>query len=505
MKVLFANPAYRMDLGNGFERYFFCAGSRCPWSLIKPAADLPRYAMFPFFMGYAAALLEKDSFEVEALDAVPLNLSLDEFMQRAVQATPDMIVLEPATTSFVWVLGIASQLKRETAATIVLAGPHASVLAAGTLEENPFVDYILIGEYEHNLHALARALAGKTEIGTLQGIAWRSRENTIEVRPDPAPTDPDSLPMPARHLFPAKGQTGMHYYHDGFCQNRPAVQLHSSRGCPFTCNFCLWTQTMYKPGRYRIRTATAVVDEMEYVAAHFGAKEVYFDDDTFTGSKSHVMGICEEILRRNLRIPWSVMGDAIKADEEMLYKMKEAGCIGIKFGMESGDPEILKNINKPLHLNRLESLLKVCTRLGMKTHVSVSFGHIGETEATLRRTMKYASKLDTDSIQFSLATPYPGTRFYAEVVAQGMLAATTWEDYDPTHNPIVQLPGVSREVLKHTESKAHGTWLRHKVLKPAWLYRQAGFLLYILRRQGIGGLFSRLKRAYDILFIPKFR
>jgi len=248
-----------------------------------------------------------------------------------------------------------------------------------------------------------------------------------------------------------------------------------------------------------------VVDEMVHVKARFGAEEIYFDDDTFTGNKNHVLQICNEILNRKLEIPWSVMGDAMTSDEEMLKNMKKAGCIGIKFGLESGVREILRNINKPLKLNKLEALIDTCKNLRIKTHISVSFGHFGETENTIKQTIKYVTKLDTDSIQFSLATPYPGTKFYKDVIDGGFLTAKEWNEFDPTHNPIVSLPGIKQSILKKTESKAHGYWLRRKIIKPRWVLRQIHFLFYIFKQQGLKGLFKRIKRAIDIIFYTRFK
>jgi anaerobic magnesium-protoporphyrin IX monomethyl ester cyclase len=505
MKILFANPAYRIDLGKGIERYFFCAGSRCPWSLIKSKKSLPRYAMFPFFMGYAAAILEKEGYEIEVIDAVPLNLTLEDFFHRAVNAKPDVILLEPATTSFNWNLQVVQRLKQETQAIIVLAGPHVSVLAKETLENNSCIDYLLLGEYEFSLLGLIQTINNRKNLHEIEGIAFRNKTSEIIIHEKISYTELDSLPMPARHLFPSREQSGMKYYHDGFCQNRPAIQMHSSRGCPFTCNFCLWTQTYYKQGTYRMASATKIVDEMIHVKEKFDANEVYFDDDTFTGNKKHVLQICDEIISRKLKIPWSVMGDAIITDEEMLIKMKAAGCIGIKLGLESCVSDILNNINKPLKLKKLESIITICKRLRLKTHVSVSFGHFGETEKTIKQTLDYVIKLDTDSIQFSLATPYPGTRFYDEVVGRDLLIAKEWNEFDPTHNPIVNLPGLSPDILKETESKAHGYWLRRKVIRPEWVLRQVYFLLYILKRQGLSGLRERINRAFDIIFFTKFK
>jgi anaerobic magnesium-protoporphyrin IX monomethyl ester cyclase len=505
MKVLLANPAYAIDIGNSYERYFFCVGSRCPWSLIKRKDHRPRYSMFPFFMGYSAALLEKDGFTVEVIDAVPLNLTSDEFKCQAVDAKPDIILLEPATTSFASIIQMAETLKQKTGAKIVLAGSHVSVFHRETLERFPFVDFVLLEEYEYSLLGLVHILNKREEISDLDGIAFRNSTGNIVVNSKTRYADLNELPMPARHLFPSKKNHGMEYYHDGFCQDKPSVQLHASRGCPFSCSFCLWTQTLFKPYSYRTLSPEKVVDEMISVKEQFKAKEIYFDDDTFTGNKDHVLRICSEILSRKVKIPWSVMGDAMITDEEMLIKMKEAGCIGIKLGLESGVPEILKNINKPLKLNKLGKLIDVCNKLRIKTHVSVSLGHLGETKETVKQTIDYADNLNSDSIQFSLATPYPGTRFYNELLTKKLIRNIDWCEFDPTHNYILDLPDLPAEFLQETEAKAHRNWLIKKTLRPKWVFRQAYYLLYLLKKQGLSGLLARIKRAVDILFYAKFK
>ncbi len=505
MKILFANPAYRVKLKGGFERYYFCAGSRCPWSLVKKTTDLPRYSMFPFFMAYSAALLENHGYEIDAVDSSALNQTEEEFLDYCIQSNPDIILFEPATTSINYIIRLSSQLSKRMKSTIIFTGPHATVFAKELLENNRHIASILLGEYEFTMLEYVLSLSGKKQVQDIDGIAFRSHTDEVIINPKTSYHDVNDLPFPARHIFPSKEKHDLRYYHDGFCQNRPAIQMHSSRGCPFKCNFCLWTQTLYKPGQYRTFSPDRIIREMKEVITRYGAHEIYFDDDTFTGNKKHVLSICSGIHKERLKIPWSVMGDAMCTDEEMLYAMKEAGCIGIKFGLESASEEILKNINKPLKTQRLTALLKICRKLKLKTHITVSLGHIGETEETVRYTMKYVTKLDVDSIQFSLATPYPGTSFYEYARSNHMILVSRWEDYDPTHNPVVRLPGVSYEFLKKTEARAHGQWLRRKIVNPLWTYRQLYYLGYLLRKQGIKGLMARIIRACNIIFSPYFK
>ncbi len=204
----------------------------------KPS-DAPRYAPFPFFLAYAAAVLEADDFDVKVIDAVPLNLSTEEFIARAVACSPEVVFLEPATVSINHAFELCRILKEKTGALIVIGGPHASANAESTLEHHTCVDYALVGEYEVTLLNLLQALRQGQTPPDIAGLACRGSSGKVHGNGRSAILDPiDQLPFPARHLFPSYFNDNIALYHDGFCQGRPAVQLHSSRGCPFRCGFC---------------------------------------------------------------------------------------------------------------------------------------------------------------------------------------------------------------------------------------------------------------------------
>src|SRR5262249_30950552 len=263
----------------------------------------------------------------------------DEFMRRAIEVKPDVILFEPATPAMNWIGQLSRELAERTGARIIYAGSHVTSFPREVLEEQPHVSHVVIGEYEMAFLELARLLRDGRDARGLRGVAYRDPAGPIVVGERAAEIDPvDQLPPPARHLFPAYFDRNLGRYHDGFCQHRPAIQLHSSRGCPFRCNFCLWIQVMYNNGKHRGFTPARVVDEMIEARDKFGAREIYFDDDDFTVRKDHVLKLCDEMERRGLRIPWSVMGDAMATDEETLVRMARAGCIGMKFGLESADP-----------------------------------------------------------------------------------------------------------------------------------------------------------------------
>lgn len=500
MNILIANPTHRIPIDDRLERYFFLAGGRAPWSIVKPVGEMPRYSTFPFFLAYTAALLEQDGFPVQVVDAVPLNLPSDEFERRCVEARPDLILMEPSTPAIEGALAVCAQLKRSTGALCVLAGPHVTWHGGSILRENPAVDFAMLGEYEVSLSLLARRLRDEDPFDDLPGFCYREPTGMVRSGPPAAEIEPlDLLPPPARHLFPAYFNDDIGLYHDGFCQGRPAVQMHSSRGCPFGCSFCAWTQLMYSSRKHRCFPAPRVVDEMEDAVRRHGAREIYFDDDDFTANRRHVDRICEEIRRRNLKVPWSVMGDAMVTDEHMIETMAGAGCVGIKFGLESADPAVLERIGKPLNLDRVERVVAAARDLGIKTHATVSFGMPGETKRSVRDTFDFACRLDVDSIQFSVATPYPGTRFHAELAAEERLSVSCWEDYDSGNSSVVTYREFTAEFLQDFEATAWGRWLRYKLRQPRWTLRQLRYLMRLLKGQGPGGLWKRLVRGFHLL------
>jgi anaerobic magnesium-protoporphyrin IX monomethyl ester cyclase len=500
MKICLINPLFVEPSSRGQERYFVRSGSRWPSSYLRRPGRRPRYVPFPFFMAYAAALLEKEGFAVSVLDAVGANLPVDALVERVVRERPDWIVYETTTPTLNWDLALATRLKERTGATIALSGTHVTTFPQETLEQAAAVDYVLLYEYEFTLLELLRTSSVGGELGSIAGVAYR-KDGRVVLQRDYVPIDPlDRLPLPARHLFPLPDRPDMDAYWDGFCQHRPAVQMHASRGCPFRCDFCLWIQVMYRDGKYRTFSAERVADEMEDVVGRFKAREIYFDDDDFTVSKKHVLAICREIRRRGLRVPWSCMGDAVVPDAEMLDAMADAGCVGMKFGVESAAPEILARLGKPVDLQRVLEVARGCSRRGIKTHATITFGLWEETRETMERSLAFVQELDVDSVQFSITSPFPGTRYFEELRKSGRLTTLDWTRYDGSRSSVVVFPHLSVSEIESFCARAPSRWLWKKLRDPAWGLRQIRYLARLLKGQGMRGLGQRIRRALEILW-----
>jgi radical SAM superfamily enzyme YgiQ (UPF0313 family) len=185
--------------------------------------------------------------------------------------------------------------------------------------------------------------------------------------------------------------------------------MYTSRGCPAMCTFCLWPQT-HSGHRWRLRSSDDIRDEVKYALETFPEmKEVFFDDDTFNYRKERTIELCAKL--KPLGFTWSCTS-RVTTDYDTLKAMKEAGCRLLIVGYESGDAQILKNIKKGATLDMAERFTANCKKLGLVIHGDFIVGLPGETRESIRKTIDFAKKLDNETIQVSIAHPYPGTEFY---------------------------------------------------------------------------------------------
>ena len=500
MKILIANPPCRTPLADGLEKWIVRAGARWTASFVKQPDEPVTQVPFPFFLAYAAALLEREpGVVVTARDSIATNDSEAQFLAYVANLKPDLVFFEVPTIAAQKDGHLIQRSKDAGVGCVVVGGPHPTTFPREMLGDCGALDYCLLAEYELNLRDLVRALSGRQKLQDVMGIAYREGQEII-IRKGSLIDPLDQLPPPARHLFPSPEAPGVDLYWDVFTQSFPLIEMHASRGCPYRCNFCLWNQVMYDNGKYRTFSPKRVVDEMLDCVERFHAQEVYFDDDTFTGNRRFVLDLCDEMIRRGVpgRMAWSAMADAIVTDEEMINRMADAGCIGLKFGVESGDEEVLRRIGKPLSLAKAHLFVKRCAARHIKTHATFTFGMSGETPATMQKTLDFALQLDSDSVQFSVNTPFPGTRYFNELQSKSLLLTTDWSRYDGYNGSVAKFEHLSETDVARVYSGAYRKWLRRKLTTPSWVLRQAYNWNRLRRRRGLGfacALLGRLARG----------
>lgn len=450
MKVLLGNPPWQKP---GF--YGVRAGSRWPHF----EHESSRYMPFPFQLAYAAAVLERGGFEVRVIDGIAERIPDEAYLDRLDAFAPDLLIHEISTISFAKDMRIIEEARRRRGPGVKIAvcGLHVHAHVPDFLRLHPAADFSLIGEYEQTALELAQRLAAGKPVDDVAGLVYRDRGGTPRANPRrPLLKDLDALPWPARHLLP------MDAYHDtpgGIPE--PSVQMWSSRGCPFRCSFCAWPQIVYGSRAYRARDPVRVVDEMEHLVRERGFKSVYFDDDTFNVGRERVLAICREIERRRLAVPWAIMARADLMDAEVLRALKRAGLHALKYGVESVDEGILDRCGKEMDLAKTEEMIRLTRRLGILYHLTFTFGLPGETRETIRETLGWCIRMDPDTVQFSVSTPFPGSRFYEELEAQGRIRSREWEEYDGFHHAVVATETLGPEDILAERNAAVRAWDAH--------------------------------------------
>ncbi len=480
MKIFLGNGPW---LRKGY--YGVRAGSRWPHFEEEGNTYLP----FPFYLSYATAMLEKEGYSCLLLDGVAERISEEEYINRTVQFKPDVTVLEVSTASLDTDLRQAQKIKNACPNTvIVFCGIHLDMYRPEFLDEYSLVDFVLKGEYDHILPKLAKAIETNNGFTKVPNLVYRPQEGSAsETEKSCSIPDLDSIPWPARHHLP------MLSYHDlpgGI--PAPSLQIWSSRGCPFKCIFCAWPQIMYGDNKYRTRNPIDVVDEIEAMVHQYGFRSFYFDDDTFNIGKQRLLVLCEEIQKRSLNLPWAAMARADTTDKETLEAMKNAGLAGIKYGVESGSQELVDAANKNLNLERVEEAVRYTRELGINQHLTFSFGLPGETWETVRKTIDFAKRLNPETVQFSIMTPFPGSTFYKMLEQDNKILTKDWSKYDGGTTSVIRTDALSGEDLEHALCTAYQEWDVHKMLRPLKDFRH-------LRR-----ILSRPKNSWHTLkFLAK--
>jgi radical SAM superfamily enzyme YgiQ (UPF0313 family)/MoaA/NifB/PqqE/SkfB family radical SAM enzyme/LEA14-like dessication related protein len=450
MKILLANLPWKKG-----SRWGVRAGSR--WPHIKDQTE-DNYLAFPFYLAYAVALLKKHGFDAQIIDAIAEKMPYDAFYRKVSAIAPDLLVVETSTVTLNHDLKCLSRFNGKF--KIALCGPDIHIAETEFLNKNQNIDHVLFGEYEASLLELASKLNNNAALDTVDGILYRHADKVFKNKPRALISELDWLPWPERKLLPIKK------YNDAPGDiPLPCASMWASRGCPFKCSFCLWPQVMYGGNSYRFRSAKNIVDEMEYLVNELGFKSVYFDDDTWNVGRNRMLEFCRELKQRNLQIPWAIMARAELMDEQLLEVMRDAGLFAVKYGIESSSQEILDAIGKGLDLKKAEEVVKYTKYLGIRTHLTFTFGLPGETKKTIEDTINYALMLNPTSVQFSIATPFPGTKFYQQMDEKGYILTKDPEQYDGNHSSVIRTEKLSARQLEAAKKRAYTRWNQHYQLK----------------------------------------
>jgi len=366
-------------------------------------------------------------------------------------------------------------------------GPQVTILPEESLAAGPQLDFVARREFDYTMLELAQ----ERPWDKILGLSYRKNGRIHHNEDRPLIEDLDALPF----------VTDV-YHRDLHIENYkipylryPYLSIYTGRGCPHHCVYCLWPQT-FTGRRYRVRSVPNVVAEVKKALEHFPqTSEIFFDDDTFTANGERAREMAKKLAP--LKCTWSATG-RVNTSYETLKAMKEGGLRLLVVGFESGDAQVLKNIKKGTTPEMGLRFMRWCKELGVTVHGTFMVGLPGETRASIEASMRFACKLDPNTIQVSLASPYPGTEFYEYCREKGYMADQKLVDGSTGYQQcVIDYPGLASEEIFKAVSKfyrrfyfrpralARITWcmVKDPVERRRFLQQGQEFLTFLFRRR----------------------
>ena len=364
----------------------------------------------PMGILYVAASCLKADIKTKIVDQYSRNMTNEEVLRIINRQKPDFVGFSLTSFTLKNSKELARMIKEKNKnCRIVVGGPWVTMRGKEILENEEF-DFGIYGEGEITLPELIENYRNRKKLDEIKGLIFRDKNKIILNEPRPFIEDLDSVPYPAYQIV------NMDDYARGrsiYVDREPVDYICATRGCPYACAFCS-SKEIWKR-KYRMRNPVKVVDEMEYMMKKFKTKGFHFRDDNLTVNRRFVLELCEELKKRKLPIKWMCESRVDTLDEEIIEKMKESGCSGMWFGIESGSQKVLDYLNKGIALNRIRKTIKLCQEYGLRVGGSFMLGVPIETRETIKKTVDFAKSLKLTNTWFNQFIGIPDCEIYEEI------------------------------------------------------------------------------------------
>jgi radical SAM superfamily enzyme YgiQ (UPF0313 family) len=387
-----------------------------------------------------APVLARAGHEVRMFDQANPETPDDVIVQEMLREKPDLVGLSfLSTTSYPYAKLLARRLRAaDSTVKLAFGGVFASLNASLVKLQCPEVDFVCRGDGEQLLLDLLERIE---DPDTVTGVTWQERDGKLRANPNrPLERDLDQWPFPDRESLSLDFIESMPLDVPAVLSMDRFTTMQTSRGCPWPCIFC--DIPIFNEGKWRCRSPQHVLAEFAMLREH-GYGSVYFVDDHFLLQPKRIEAICDGLIAAKNPIKYGLEGRVDSVAQHLFPKLAKSGCRTIMFGIESGSQKILDRLHKEQTLAEIESAVSTAKRAGIEiVHGFFVVGIPGETEADLRATFKFASRIRIDSFGFNRLCVYRGTPLWKEYVERGLVSdAADWYKYfkcssiDPTVLP----------------------------------------------------------------------
>jgi len=391
----------------------------------------------PIGLAYIAAVLEKENIDIEILDSyaegynnekdigngyIRVGLSENNIKSRIKNFNPDFVGVTCVFSSEITnTINICKLVKTvDSNIKVVVGGLHPSNYFSETLDMCPEIDFIILGEGEYRFLKLIK---GEREF---DGLVISKKRRVIPSRT--RIQDLDSMPFPARHLLKMDIYININKHKSPYPKRERTEQILTSRGCPGRCIFC--SSGRFWGHNFRTRNPENVIAEIKQLIKDYNIQEFQFTDDSMTLDMERAIKIFDMMKPLNVSFCMANGVFVNSLTKELIKKMKEAGCYQITFSVESGSKKSLRLMKKNVDLDRVKPLVDYAKKLGINCHAAFVLGIPGEEIEDIKKSFRFASYCDFDSVSFFIVSPLPGSELYDTCLSKGYLTDLSFQQLD---------------------------------------------------------------------------
>jgi radical SAM superfamily enzyme YgiQ (UPF0313 family) len=364
----------------------------------------------PLGILYISAWLQKHEYDNEIFDSTFQNFDKQKVFLR--EFKPDVIGLYTNLMTKLNVLRLIQFVRGEEElkhTRIILGGPEVRNHVKNFLTHG--ADYIVLGEGEETMLELVQYIDGKTSksIHEIEGVSFLDEDQEVVQNKERAKLkELSDLP------FPNRSKVNLQLYFDAWKQKHgtSAISINTMRGCPYSCKWC--SRAVYGQS-YRRRSAKNVVDEIEWIQSNYEVDSIWFVDDVFTVSHKWLSEFNEELLSRNIKMPYECITRADRMNEEVIKELKSSGCFRVWIGAESGSQKVIDLMDRRVDVNQVRDMIKLAQSNGIQAGTFIMVGYPGETEEDIFETVHHLKTSNPDIFTITVAYPIKGTPLYQEV------------------------------------------------------------------------------------------
>jgi radical SAM superfamily enzyme YgiQ (UPF0313 family) len=366
--------------------------------------NAPNFLLCPQELLYLGTILKKLDMEITLIDAIAEELSTEKTIDELGKNSPGYIISIIGFECFQEDIEVIDIIKDHFPETnIILIGHYPTIFSEEILNKSK-ADIIIRGEPELTAYQLIEAIKNGKDYSSMEGIAIKKGDKIIVNKVGERIRDYDELPIPDRSLL--KNDL---YYEPFF--GKPYTTIQTARGCPFSCNYCVKTFGT----KTSMRTPENIMKEIRNVYFDHGIKHFRFMDDTFTVNKSRVKELCRMIISEGIRAKWTCLSRIDTIDEETIKLMKNAGCVRIYLGIESGSQKVLDYFNKNQKKEIIIPTINIIKKYGIQVMGFFIIGSPIESEDDFKQSVELAKESKLDFIIVGQLIPYSGTPLFEKL------------------------------------------------------------------------------------------